>query len=557
MKSVLKKWLTFRRDQNREPNQLAAFSAEVSILLDQYLESEKGILELVMGRLKFNLVSSDEMVVRQEVFEKFSIEIAKKYRVFPVGFENGFLLVASSEPWDIYLLQRLEFLTNCQIKFEFALENEIAECLVIAESKIDQLTGVTADFLLLDDSLSSDKNDELDESDAAGPIVKFINTTIKTALKKRASDIHIESYEHWVKVKYRIDGQLYPATEALDAKHHNAFVSRLKVMAELDIAEKRIPQDGRFKLNTGNREIDFRISVLPSIHGENVVIRILDTKGASRELNGLSLHSLGITESQLKAFVRIVNEPYGMVLITGPTGSGKTTTLYSALRETSTGGEKIITIEDPVEYQLDGITQIPVNNKKGLTFAKGLRSILRHDPDKILVGEIRDPETADIAVQSALTGHLVLSSVHANNAIDVMARLHNMGVNLSNALSALNAVMAQRLIRVLCPSCKRETLDIPAEVAQCAEQSSIVTKHIYRAVGCTECDGTGYAGRTVISELLMISESVRSAAISGDKVDVLISSSEFVNGETLRSVAIRKCCLGITSYEEVNRVTFA
>lgn len=556
MKKLFQSWISHRQASGGMQNTDSYVTTARAVAIS-HQASESDFKTWITNILGFDLVSQQDMVVRQEVFERFGIEIAKKYKVFPVGSEDGFLVVASSEPWDVYLLQRLEYLSGCQLKFAFAFEKEILECLTLAESKIDQLTGITADFLLLDEDIANSKVGTTDDSETLGPIVNFINTTIKTALNKRASDIHIESYEHWVKVKYRIDGQLYPATEALDAKHHSAFVSRLKVMAELDIAEKRIPQDGRFKLHVGNREIDFRISVLPSIHGENVVIRILDTKATNRDLDGLSLQSLGITEHQLTAFLRIVNEPYGMVLITGPTGSGKTTTLYSALRATYTGGEKVITIEDPVEYQLDGITQIPVNNKKGLTFAKGLRSILRHDPDKILVGEIRDPETADIAVQSALTGHLVLSSVHANNAIDVMARLHNMGVNLSNAISALNAVMAQRLIRVLCNCCKQQTSEIPREIIEYSECRNMDTRYIYKAVGCRECDGTGYTGRTVISELLMINESVRAAAISGNKIDVLISSSEFVNGETLRSVAVEKCCLGITSYEEVNRVTFA
>lgn len=497
-----------------------------------------------------------DLVPKQSAFEFMSFEVAKENKVFPVELLDGRLLVATDRPLDIHLLQRLECITDKQIEFARSVMADIEAALTSAEGKVDQLSKMTADFLLDDMSFDSE-NSQSEKDDELGPIVKFINTTIKTALNKRASDIHIESYEYSVKVKYRIDGQLYPATEALDIKHHGAFVSRLKVMAELDIAEKRVPQDGRFKLQFGNREIDFRISVLPSIHGENVVIRILDSKGVSKDINGLSLGSLGITECQHRAFVRAVNEPYGMVLITGPTGSGKTTTLYSALKDTYSSGEKVITIEDPVEYQLEGITQIPVNVKKGLTFAKGLRSILRHDPDRILVGEIRDAETADIAVQSALTGHLVLSSVHANNAIDVLSRLQNMGVNVANAIGAINAVMAQRLIRVLCGSCKKEANHIPKELHEYISDRAEFVPKIFESVGCPECDNTGYSGRTVISELLLFNEAMKSSALSNHGINEVLAKSEYVNGETLRMVAIEKCLKGVTSIDEVNRVTFA
>ena len=483
------------------------------------------------------------MQLDHQAFDSLNIELAKKHKVYPLRKENFGLVVATHRPWDVEFLQQLECICNTQIFFSVATRDAIQERLTYAESKIDQLTGLTEGFLLTDGISNPSALLDSEDEENAGPIVRFINTTIKTALNRRASDIHIECYEKAVTVKYRIDGHLYPATEALDVRHHSAFISRLKVMSDLDIAEKRTPQDGRFKLIFSHREIDFRISVLPGIHGENVVIRILDSGNINTNLEGLSLDSLGLTSAQLHQFKRIICEPYGMVLITGPTGSGKTTTLYSALKETNTGGEKIITIA--------------VNNKKGLTFAKGLRAILRHDPDKILVGEIRDAETADIAVQSALTGHLVFSSVHANNAIDVMARLSNMGVNLHSALSALNAVLAQRLVRVLCESCKKQSYDIPKEILELTGIYDLKIDSIFQAKGCEYCSGTGYTGRTVISELLIIDETLRTKILDGEKVFESFSDYGFVNGESLRRAALLKCALGVTPFDEVNRATFA
>ena len=277
-------------------------------------------------------------------------------------------------------------------------------------------------------------------------------------MQRRASDIHIETRDREVVIKYRIDGVLYQAMEPIDKKFHSTIISRIKVMSELDISEKRIPQDGRFKLRIKGRTVDFRVSIMPSVHGEDAVIRILDKESMGEEFRQLSLDICGFARRELKRVRRLIKEPYGMVLVTGPTGSGKTTTLYAALSEIRNEEDKIITIEDPVEYQLPGITQIPVNEKKGLTFARGLRSILRHDPDKIMVGEIRDEETAQIAVQSALTGHLVFTTVHANNVVDVLGRFLNMGIEPYNFVSAMNCILAQRLVRLVCPSCKRKVV---------------------------------------------------------------------------------------------------
>lgn len=505
----------------------------------------------IAEKYKLQCITSYDKSLSPKAFNLIDVELAKEYGIFPYSLEENFVKVLTSNPADIKLQQTLEFISNHQVQFIVATPKIIEEALQYAEGNIDQLSNATEEFLHVEDELNLD-NEKEEETNS--PIVKFINVTLKTALNKRASDIHIECYERIISVKYRIDGQLYSATEALDVTYHSGFVSRLKVMAELDIAEKRVPQDGRFKLTLAGREIDFRLSVLPGVHGENIVIRVLDRSNASKDWDQLSLNNLGMTSSQLTKFRELIKEPYGMILITGPTGSGKTTTLYAALKEVNNGAEKIITIEDPVEYQLAGITQIPVNIKKGLTFAKGLRSILRHDPDKILVGEIRDSETADIAVQSALTGHLVFSSVHANNSIDVMARLSNMGVNVNNAMGALNAVVAQRLIRILCTRCK--VADKISSDLLGGENISNSNHQVYREKGCSECNWTGYTGRKMISEIMVITEKMRSAILDNKNVYESVSGAEFVGNENLRKAAIQKYLDGETSISEVERVTY-
>jgi len=350
---------------------------------------------------------------------------------------------------------------------------------------------------------------------------------------------------------------LYPATETLDRRHHGALISRLKVMAELDIAEKRVPQDGRFKLRMRERDIDFRISVLPSVFGEDIVIRILDKSSITQGLRDLRLESLGMSAEVLRRFRRAVHEPYGMVLITGPTGSGKTTTLYAALSELNAGEEKIITIEDPVEYQLDNVVQIPVNEKKGLTFVRGLRSILRHDPDKIMVGEIRDAETAQIAVQSALTGHLVFTTVHANNAFDVIGRFSHMGIDVYSFVSALNCVMAQRLIRLCCAQCRR-TAPVAAELLESSglDPKAYASHRFVEGAGCDHCNGTGYRGRAAITELLNLSPRVRQMILERRPAVDLQRAAVEDGMVTLRQCALAKAIAGETTLREINRVTF-
>jgi type IV pilus assembly protein PilB len=389
------------------------------------------------------------------------------------------------------------------------------------------------------------------------PIIKLVYTIVLNALERRASDIHIETRDSDVAVKYRIDGALYRAADPIDIAHHQTIVQRIKVMSELDIAERRVPQDGRFRIMIRGRKIDFRVSIMPSIYGENVVIRILDKEQINESFRDLNLDVVGFAPGDLKKFRKFIAEPYGMVLVTGPTGSGKTTTLYAALNEIKNEEDKIITIEDPVEYQLQGITQIPVNEKKGLTFARGLRSILRHDPDKIMVGEIRDSETAQIAIQSALTGHLVFTTVHANNVIDVIGRFLNMGVEPYNFVSSLNCVLAQRLVRILCTHCKLQHHVTDEELNESGlNPDKYRSETFYRSVGCEVCNLTGYRGRTAIHELLNVTDNIREIIIERRPGSEVRRAARAEGLTSLRESAIAKVFLGVTTLHEINRVTF-
>jgi type IV pilus assembly protein PilB len=371
------------------------------------------------------------------------------------------------------------------------------------------------------------------------------------------SDIHIEAGDRDVRVKFRIDGALYSKVDPIDMAYHQTLISRIKVMSELDIAERRIPQDGRFRVRYKGRTVDFRVSILPSAYGENCVIRILDKEQISEEFKNLSLEVVGFDVDDLTRFRIYIKEPYGMVLVTGPTGSGKTTTLYGALNEIRNEEDKIITIEDPVEYQLQGIMQIPVNEKKGLTFARGLRSILRHDPDKIMVGEIRDEETAQIAIQSALTGHLVFTTVHANNVIDVIGRFLNMGVEPYNFVSSLNCVLAQRLVRLLCAVCKRQYEPTDEEFTESGMRPDEVRgNRFFMNVGCDACNHTGYRGRTAIHELLDMSDTIREMIIERRPGSEIRRQAEKEGLSSLRESAVKKVFAGQTTLYEINRVTF-
>ena len=393
-------------------------------------------------------------------------------------------------------------------------------------------------------------------SEGASPAVKLVNSTLYDALKAGASDIHLESTAGGLAVKYRVDGVLDHATSVNGIEVAEHIISRLKVLAELDIAERRVPQDGSFRVESGGREIDLRVSIMPSIHGEDAVIRILDKRAMIEAYGSLTLEALGFDAPSLVSLRMLAQEAYGMLLVTGPTGSGKTTTLYAALTEINNGREKIITIEDPVEYQLPGILQIPVNEKKGLTFAKGLRSILRHDPDKIMVGEIRDRETAEIAVQSALTGHLVLTTVHANNVFDVFGRFTHMGIDPYAFVSALNGIWAQRLVRMNCPHCAAQYTPSDAELAAVNLERDAVHDYVFmQGKGCGDCRGTGYKGRRSIAEILTLNDEIRELIV--DKRPIRqIKAAAYENGtRSLRLAALDLVKRGATTLTEIKRVT--
>ncbi|MET0648155.1 MAG: GspE/PulE family protein, partial [Pyrinomonadaceae bacterium] len=399
--------------------------------------------------------------------------------------------------------------------------------------------------------------DRLATDSDMSPIIKLVDTIIYNAMESRASDIHIETRDTAVHVKYRIDGALYEKVEPIDIAYHQTLISRIKVMSELDIAERRVPQDGRFRVRYKGRNVDFRVSIMPTVHGEDSVIRILDKEQINEQFRNLTLDVVGFLPRDLRDFRRYIAEPYGMVLVTGPTGSGKTTTLYAGLNEIRNEEDKIITIEDPVEYQLHGVTQIPVNEKKGLTFARGLRSILRHDPDKIMVGEIRDNETAQIAIQSALTGHLVFTTVHANNVIDVIGRFLNMGVEPYNFVSSLNCVLAQRLTRMLCSVCKRPYRPTDEELLESGlRPTEHADRTFYMSVGCDACNHTGYRGRTAIHELLNMSDNIREMIIERRPGSEVRRAAEAEGLRSLRESALEKVFQGVSTLHEINRVTF-
>jgi type IV pilus assembly protein PilB len=496
------------------------------------------------------------------LFKALPLELMIKHHFVPVQERNGALWLAMADPLDVHTQDMLRLQLKRPLKFAAAPQAQIQEVLKKSESgqKVMDEAGEALKVQVLreedidDEILDLERLTDKDEA----PIVRLVDTTIFNALQRRASDIHMETTATGFRIKYRIDGSLYSAADPIDRRFASPIISRIKVMSELDIAEKRKPQDGRFKLKVRGRAIDFRVSIMPTIHGEDAVIRILDKENLTEEFKALNLEILGFSQNELTRLRRFSKEPYGMFLVTGPTGSGKTTTLYAVLSEIKTPEDKIITIEDPVEYQLEGVTQIPVNEKKGLTFALGLRSILRHDPDKILVGEIRDSETAQIAIQSALTGHLVFTTVHANNTMDVLGRFQHMGVEVYNFVSALNCILAQRLVRVLCPKCKRPaqqpTLDELIENG--VDPSWLSNALLFDKVGCVECNGTGFRGRQAIIEFMGLNDEIRELLVQRAPVREVKAAARRGGMQFLRESAIEKVRLGLTTFAEINKVTF-
>jgi type II secretory ATPase GspE/PulE/Tfp pilus assembly ATPase PilB-like protein len=495
-----------------------------------------------------------------ELFRQIPVDVMIRYQFVPVERDGDVVVVVMTDPSNVLAVDEVELAIGAPVEVRVGPAGRIAEILEKSESTQRVLDEATEDFKIQLVQERENGEEALSiESIAAdtSPIIKLVDTIVFNAIQRRASDVHVETRENEVIVKYRVDGVLYQAMEPIDKRYHSTIISRIKVMSELDIAEKRIPQDGRFKLRLKGRTIDFRVSIMPTVHGEDCVIRILDKESANKEFRTLNLDVLGFDEETKRKLRKFIREPYGMVLVTGPTGSGKTTTLYACLSEIVSVEDKIITIEDPVEYQLPGVSQIPVNEKKGLTFARGLRSILRHDPDKIMVGEIRDEETAQIAVQSALTGHLVFTTVHANNVVDVLGRFLNMNVDLYNFVSALNCILAQRLVRRICPHCVR-----PAQISgQMLEESGLTPEAVrgttfYEGVGCIECNGTGFLGRSAISELLDLSDNIRALILEKRPAAEIKRAARAEGMKFLRESALERVFAGVTTLKEINKVTF-
>ena len=511
-------------------------------------------------RYRLEFVDMGKFRIDADLFRSIPADLMLRYGFVPRCKDGETLVIVVADPTDQPLVDELTALLGSRVRVTVGASSAIESILKKSEGSQRVLDEATESFAMQilhkDDTSDESLTVERLTSDIS-PMIRLVDSMIYTALQRRASDIHLETQDDAVYVKYRIDGTLQQAMRPVDKKFHSAILSRVKVMAELDIAEKRVPQDGRFKVRVPGKTIDFRVSVMPTVHGEDAVIRILDKEAISDQFRELRLDILGFSEGELGRFRRAIKEPYGMVLVTGPTGSGKTTTLYAALSEIHSPEDKIVTIEDPVEYQLHGITQIPINERKGLTFARGLRSVLRHDPDKIMVGEIRDSETAQIAIQSALTGHLVFTTVHANNVLDVLGRFLNMGVEAYQFVSSLNCVMAQRLVRMVCNEC-RQRVQLSAETLKEAgiEPEVSVNGEFFEGAGCIDCGGTGYRGRTALCELLDLTDEFREMILTRAPASEIKRAMRMQGMRFLRDSAIEKLMAGQTTLKEINKVTF-
>jgi type II secretory ATPase GspE/PulE/Tfp pilus assembly ATPase PilB-like protein len=541
----------------RESRELEAETVEQA---RERLAVQRREAEAFAARYGIEFVDMSQFRIDNDLFRRIPFDLMLRYGFIPEAQLDGCLAVIMADPSDVTKNDELELLLGQPVEVKVGVRSVIEEILQKSESAQRVLDEASEDFRiqLVQEDEEGEEVLSIDRITAdTSPIIKLVDSTMFNAIQRRASDIHIETRESEVIIKYRIDGVLYQAMEPIDKRHHQTIISRIKVMSELDIAEKRIPQDGRFKLRLKGRTIDFRVSIMPSVHGEDCVIRILDKESMNKEFKNLRLDILGFDEETMRKLRKFIREPYGMVLVTGPTGSGKTTTLYACLSEIQSSEDKIVTIEDPVEYQLRGITQIPVNEKKGLTFARGLRSILRHDPDKIMVGEIRDEDTAQIAIQSALTGHLVFTTVHANNVVDVLGRFLNMNVDLYNFVSALNCVLAQRLVRKICPHCKRPFKPTPQMLEESALPPELGRDRVfYEGAGCIECNGTGFHGRLAISELLDLSDRIRELILDRRPASEIKRAAKEEGMAFLRESALEKVFTGVTTLREINKVTF-
>jgi general secretion pathway protein E len=514
------------------------------------------LAEALAAALDYRFVGGEELSMLEPMFDILPPSEATRRFCAVVRSTSGYLAIVA-DPFDSALRSWLETRTTEVLEWAVAAHHELANFIARRAEALRAIDAVLSQAE--SQGIASSGPDNLSYvsiSEDSSPIVRLVHSTVYDALRAGASDIHLESTANGLTVRYRIDGVLVNIATVSGMAVAEQVISRIKVMSELDIAERRVPQDGRFSIALDRRPIDFRVSVIPSIFGEDAVLRALDKQALTERLHGLRLDVLGLDMRVVTQLRRLSSLPYGMLLVTGPTGSGKTTTLYAAISETQTGSDKIVTIEDPVEYQLQGVLQIPVNEKKGLTFARGLRSILRHDPDKIMVGEIRDSETAQIAIQSALTGHLVFTTVHANNVFDVVSRFTHMGVDTYSFVSALSGVLAQRLIRVVCEQCAEP--HVPSRQLLEESQLSVAASAAYNFTigrGCQHCRGSGYRGRKAIGELLVLNDELREAIINRAPVRQLKELSQKGGVRLIRSVALDLVRRGETTLEEVNRVT--
>ena len=530
------------------------------ILLEELTQlTQDDFVNALASALDYPVISMKEMHALTPNFEAIPFSIAQQKECLAFTNDNQQCVLVFADPFNEHLQQWAQERIPAQFTWRLAHHTDIAAYLARHEETMRAMDGLQeggqhasmeSEEIVAHLSLKTINED-------TNPIVKLVNSTLYDALKVGASDIHLECGNAGLSIKYRIDGVMASIGGLQGMDNADQAISRIKVMSQLDISERRIPQDGRFKVMALGREVDFRVSIMPSVFGEDAVLRVLDRKSLTEEAQGLSLQSLGFDPKIIQQFRRLAGEPYGMVLVTGPTGSGKTTSLYAAISEVNTGHDKIITIEDPVEYQLPGVLQIPVNEKKGLTFARGLRSILRHDPDKIMVGEIRDAETAQIAVQAALTGHLVFTTVHANSVLDVIGRFMHMGVDPYNFVSAVNGIMAQRLVRELCPHCAED--ETPS--AELLHDSAITpemaaTMRFKTAKGCGHCRGTGYKGRRAIAELLVLNDELREMIVAREPIRKLKEAAKRSGMRTIREAAVQAAAEGATSLQEINRVSF-
>jgi type IV pilus assembly protein PilB len=526
------------------------------------LDQEREQSRRLATRYRCGFIDLLEQRIDPDLFRTIPADLMFRYNFVPLAMHENTLVIAVADPSQVILSDELPLLLGKKLAYKVATPRQIGDLLKRTEQSQRVLEQATEAFTLQvakDDEETEEtiSGDRLTRDTTVSPVVRLVETIIFTALERRASDIHIEARDAEVAVKYRIDGVLQHAMQPIAKEWHSTVISRIKVLSDLDIAERRVPQDGRFRVKYKGRYIDLRVSIMPASHGEDGVLRVLDKETLSEKFQSLSLDVVGFSADETKSFRRYIREPYGMVLVTGPTGSGKTTTLYAAINEIKSDEDKIVTIEDPVEYQLRGITQIPVNEKKGLTFARGLRSILRHDPDKIMVGEIRDQETAQIAIQSALTGHLVFTTVHANNVTDVIGRFINMGVEPYNFVSALNCILAQRLVRVVCSACRRARKYTDSELAESGIDPALgKTFQFMEGAGCLECSGTGFHGRTAICELLDLSDHIREMIVDRRPTSEIKRAAISEGMITLRQSGLAKVREGLTTLREINKVTF-